>query len=163
LTLAELVTAMDTIDSMQGEDSTGEKIDFLAHLFQNCHCEESLRYIVRGCAVKAGLRIGISTKTVENVIHDSVKSEDELAHYEKEVFGYRLRKLTELDSSAIYHIPIKPMLGRPAKNPAHVLETLNKKVDQSRLCADFKYDGERTQIHYCADGKLSLFSRNCDT
>lgn len=54
------------------------------------------------------------------------------------------------------------MIGRAAKNPQDVLESLNKKVNQKNLIAEYKYDGERTQIHWDR-AKLSMFSRNCDT
>ena len=36
------------------------------------------------------------------------------------------------------------MIGKPAKSAEDVLKLLNKKVDQSKLSAEFKYDGERT-------------------
>jgi ATP-dependent DNA ligase len=82
--------------------------------------------------------------------------------FEREIFGYRLGKLTELDSEALYGVPIKPMLGRPAKSAKDVLASLHKSVALDRLVAEFKYDGERTQIHY-SGGKVKLFSRNCDS
>ena len=40
------------------------------------------------------------------------------------------------------------MAGRAAKNAEDVLEVLGDKIDRRRLFADFKYDGERTQLHY---------------
>ena len=59
------------------------------------------------------------------------------------------------------------MTGRGAKSPSDLLTTaLGKNVDRSRLIADYKYDGERTQIHYFASvqrqKRMSMFSRNFD-
>lgn len=58
------------------------------------------------------------------------------------------------------------MAGRGAKSPANLIEMLNKNVDKSRLAADYKYDGERTQIHYFnqfqQEKRMSMFSRNFD-
>lgn len=48
----------------------------------------------------------------------------------------------------MYHVPIKPMTGKPSKDAADVLKSLSKKVNRGRLVADYKYDGERTQIHW---------------
>lgn len=50
------------------------------------------------------------------------------------------------------------MLGKAVGNADVVLTTLGKKIDPAFLAAEFKYDGERTQLHW-ADGNLSMFSR----
>ena len=55
------------------------------------------------------------------------------------------------------------MLGRAARDAQDVIKVLGKKTNQACLSADFKYDGERTQMHYhqTASGTpLKLFSRN---
>jgi hypothetical protein len=49
--------------------------------------------------------------------------------FEKEIFGYRLLPLSEKSSSAIYHIPIKPMLGKPVGKASDVIKSLKKNVD----------------------------------
>ena len=61
------------------------------------------------------------------------------------------------------------MAGRAAKSPENVLETLGKSVDRARLVADYKYDGERTQVHlhhsktgFKKRSQIDLFSRNFD-
>jgi len=65
-------------------------------------------------------------------------------------------------------VPIKAMVGRAGKSASNVIETLGKNIDKQRLIADYKYDGERTQIHSyrsklgSKDRRLSLFSRNFD-
>ena len=70
--------------------------------------------------------------------------------------------MTEHEQPVAYHVPIKPMLGRAASDPVDLLANLNKEVDKTRLSAEFKYDGERSHIHF--DGtRVSLFSRSCDT
>jgi ATP-dependent DNA ligase len=53
-------------------------------------------------------------------------------------------KLNQGPSQAIYHIPIKPMIGKPVGSATDIQSTLGKKVDPKRLVAEFKYDGERT-------------------
>jgi ATP-dependent DNA ligase len=53
------------------------------------------------------------------------------------------------------------MTGKPAKDAADLIKSLSKKVDRGKLTADYKYDGERTQIHW-DQTSLSMFSRSCD-
>ena len=156
-----IVEAMGKINSMQGEDSVERKIDFISSMFKMASTDDELRYLVRSFA-NTGLRIGLSTKTVENTVHERFGTdENALSLFEREIFGYRLRNLTDLPSKAMYHVPIKPMTGKPAKDAADLLKSLSKKVDRAKLVADYKYDGERTQIHWDKN-KLSMFSRSCD-
>lgn len=55
------------------------------------------------------------------------------------------------------------MLGKPARDSEEVLKLLKKYIDgEGELVAEYKYDGERTQIHF--DGEqVNMFSRNFDT
>lgn len=53
-------------------------------------------------------------------------------------------------------IPVVPMLAKPTKSIQEVLNRLN---GLSFTC-EFKYDGERAQIHKAANGDLKVFSRN---
>ena len=53
-------------------------------------------------------------------------------------------------------IPVVPMLAKPTKSIQEVLSRLNG----LKFTCEYKYDGERAQIHKTADGKLKVFSRN---
>jgi DNA ligase-1 len=88
-------------------------------------------------------------------------------------------------------VPIKAMLGKPAKGIDEVLDrfdgaefTVSSFFLHLFLCSflyfvlrsspyltypylltlsyqlEFKYDGERAQIHYCPGGAVKIFSRN---
>ncbi|CAI0398006.1 unnamed protein product [Linum tenue] len=55
-------------------------------------------------------------------------------------------------------VPVAPML---AKSTKAVSEILNKFQDIEFTC-EYKYDGERAQIHYMEDGTVEIYSRNAE-
>jgi DNA ligase 1 len=53
-------------------------------------------------------------------------------------------------------IPVVPMLAKPTKSIQEVLKRLNG----LRFTVEYKYDGERAQVHMLKDGTTKVFSRN---
>ncbi|KAL5071716.1 hypothetical protein RYX36_022603 [Vicia faba] len=53
-------------------------------------------------------------------------------------------------------VPVEPMLSKPMTS---VSEALNKFQDAGFTC-EYKYDGERAQIHYMDNGSVEIYSRN---
>ncbi|KAI4291240.1 DNA ligase 1 [Pancytospora philotis] len=54
-------------------------------------------------------------------------------------------------------IPLKPMLAQPSKN----LTKAFSRVENIKFVSEFKYDGERVQLHH-KDGLFKVFSRNSE-
>jgi len=55
-------------------------------------------------------------------------------------------------------IPLKPMLAKPSKGIPEVVQRLTGK----RFTAEYKYDGERAQIHIVDRNTIKVYSRNSE-
>lgn len=56
------------------------------------------------------------------------------------------------------HIPLLPMLGSPTRDLTEMLE----KLQGREFGCEFKYDGQRAQVHCDSAGKVTMFSRHLE-
>ncbi|XP_041995937.1 DNA ligase 1-like [Salvia splendens] len=55
-------------------------------------------------------------------------------------------------------IPVGPMLAKPTKGVSEIVE----KFQGMEYTCEYKYDGERAQIHYMENGSVEIYSRNAE-
>ncbi|KAK9118640.1 hypothetical protein Scep_016733 [Stephania cephalantha] len=187
LSIQEVFTVLQKISVETGHGSLARKKILIVNLMRSCR-EKEIKFLVR--TLVRNLRIGAMMRTVlpalaqAIVINSSQNILSEKGHHEglKEklqhistaaVEAYNI--LPDLDLlvpslatkgiefsssmlSMVPGIPVKPMLARITNGVSQALKLFN---GRSFTC-EYKYDGQRAQIHKLDDGSVRIFSRNGD-
>jgi len=84
----------------------------------------------------------------------------EMPNYEKVINSLIEHGLDKLHDEChlTVGVPVGAMLAKPTKGVQEILE----RFKDCRFTLEYKYDGERAQIHYLSDGTISIFSRNSE-
>ncbi|KAG8770643.1 hypothetical protein FRC12_004146 [Ceratobasidium sp. 428] len=188
LTLPTVFKNLMDIAQMSGNQSQQKKVNVITKLLAACQPDHSeAKYIIR--SLEGKLRIRLAERTVlvalaqacvlaENFKDVNKWSKEELgakcdegAEILKSVFSEipsydivipallsdgmeKLRKKCKLTPG----IPLKPMLAKPTKAIGEVLD----KFENTKFTCEYKYDGERAQVHKLEDGSVAVFSRNSE-
>ncbi|OHT10360.1 DNA ligase 1 [Tritrichomonas foetus] len=64
--------------------------------------------------------------------------------------------LVEKQCNLVVGVPVVPMLAKPAKSTNEV----KARLGDGKITCEYKYDGERAQIHKCKNGTMQIFSRS---
>ncbi|TFK57097.1 ATP-dependent DNA ligase [Heliocybe sulcata] len=186
LTVPFVFSELKKIAMSTGNSSQAKKVSIITKLLAACQGEEA-KYIVR--SLEGKLRIGNAERTVlVAVAHAAVLAakEKEGKRWVKEKLASRLQEgantikqvyselptydkvipaLLEFGIDRLKEkckltpgIPLKPMLARPTKAIGEVLD----RFENERFTCEYKYDGERAQIHRTEDGRVFVFSRNSE-
>lgn len=187
LTVEKVFDTLRSIADMKGMSTQQNKVAKIHSLLVACkECEA--RYIVRSLSGK--LRIGMAEQSLlvalarAFVILNKYFKKDKNFDPESEKFKAALDEACDLVKAAYNRlpnyeilskvlledginaleekcttqisVPMKPMLAQPSKGTEEVL----KKFADHKFTCEYKYDGERAQIHRSNDGKCFIFSRN---
>ncbi|KAI0788432.1 hypothetical protein C8Q75DRAFT_768462 [Abortiporus biennis] len=186
LTVPFVFTNLKEIALSTGHSSQNKKVSIITKLLAACQGSEA-KYIIR--SLEGKLRIGNAERTVLVALaHATVLVDQERANkrINKEKLTVRLEAAAEIIKSVYSElpsydevipallevgieklkdkckltpgIPLKPMLAKPTKAIGEVLDRFEGK----RFTCEYKYDGERAQVHKLEDGTFGIFSRNSE-
>lgn len=165
LTVIEVLEKLRKIARETGKNSLNTKKNLMLSLIGVASPLEA-KYLIR--LFECQLKIGLALQTVlialskcfgeEN--HDRIKEaynkHPDFEHITEVLLKHGIEGL-EKECTISPGIPIKPMLAQPSKN----LTRAFSKVENEDFLSEFKYDGERVQIHHF-NGKTCVFSRNLE-
>ena len=165
LTVQRVYEVLDKMARTSGSGAIDLKISLLAGLLAAATPKEA-KYIMR--TVTGNLRLGIADMTVLDALAiaygggKEAREPIERAYNISSDLGRVARIVAEkgLEGIKKFHVsigkPIRPMLAERLSSPEEILEKLGGKC-----IAEYKYDGERIQIHKKSD-EVALFSRRLE-
>ncbi|XP_024532997.1 DNA ligase 1 isoform X1 [Selaginella moellendorffii] len=182
LTCAKVLETFRSIAKESGKDSQEKKRSRMKSLLVAAtDCEP--QYLVR--LLQAKLRVGLAEATVLVALAQAavyaeqppVSSSmlpgrlEEAAEIMKQTYSVLpifekivpilltdgISKLPEVCAFTV-GVPVGPMLAKPTKGVSEILDKFQNTV----FTCEYKYDGERAQIHYFEDGRVEVYSRNAE-
>ncbi|SJX65909.1 probable CDC9-DNA ligase I [Sporisorium reilianum f. sp. reilianum] len=186
LKVPQVFKQLKEIAVVSGNKSQDRKIGMIKKLLAACQGDEP-KFLIR--SLEGKLRIGLAERSVLVALARAVvisRLGAQLAQLSQESLAKQLEDGTEL-VKAVYSelpsydlvipallkggveglrdeckltpgVPLKPMLAKPTKAISEVLDRFEGKP----FTCEYKYDGERAQVHLLADGTLAVFSRNSE-
>ena len=165
LTVEKVYEVLEKIAKSSGSGAVDVKTAYLAGLLSNATPKEA-KYIMR--TATGNLRLGIADMTVLDALaiaYGGGKESRELVERAYNVcsdLGRVAKVVAEKGLVGIRRFgvlvgePIRPMLAERLSTPEEILEKLGGKC-----VAEYKYDGERIQVHKSGDNVV-LFSRRLE-
>ncbi|KAF9978953.1 hypothetical protein BGZ73_007840 [Actinomortierella ambigua] len=184
LTIPHVFKTLKDIASLSGNSSQKQKVDKIKVLLVSCRNKEA-KYLMR--SLEGKLRIGLAERTVVVALAQAiVLSKPDIKKLSQEKLQAQLEKAAET-VKAVYSelpcydlivpallkggienlrdeckltpgIPLKPMLAHPTKALTDILD----RFENTPFTCEYKYDGERAQIHKLEDGRSMIYSRNSE-
>ncbi|KAJ2686838.1 ATP-dependent DNA ligase Cdc17 [Coemansia sp. RSA 1285] len=185
LSISKVFTTFKEIAMTSGSSSIQKKARMITGLLASCSDIES-KYLIR--SLEGRLRIGLAESTIQTALaqaalvyergegeeiaaEDFQKATDGLKQVMSEfpIYDNIIESIYKYGISDVKNhcmltptLPVKPMLAKIEKAADEIL----RRFEDKPFTCEFKYDGERSQIHYVqeADGskKCVIFSRNAE-
>nr|KAJ3422714.1 tRNA ligase [Polyrhizophydium stewartii] len=181
LTVTSVFAALKAISNISGQS---RKIDAIQKLLVSCSGSEA-KFLIR--SLEGKLRIGLAEQTVlMSLAHAAALSDSKIAAMPSEkraaMMAEAAAKIKQVYSAipsydliipalleyGFQHledhchmtpgIPLKPMLAHPTKSLTEVLD----RFEGMAFTCEYKYDGERAQIHKLENGTVVIYSRNSE-
>ncbi|KAJ1656425.1 ATP-dependent DNA ligase Cdc17 [Dispira simplex] len=183
LKVNQVFQTLKQIATTSGHASMTHKVGKIKGMLATCQGNEA-KYLMR--SLEGKLRIGLAEQTVlvalahAFVLHHQTEKLDveeltetlqvaaatvksvynELPSYDVMIPALLEHGVNELPKycKLTPGVPVKPMLAHPTKSISEVLD----RFENHTFTCEYKYDGERAQIHRLDDGKTLIFSRNAE-
>lgn len=184
-TRLDVVTVFDNLTKIAkstGKDSQSKKISTINKMLTACEMKSNeAKFLIR--SLEGKLRIGLAEKTVliglaqafityenknkkispekltqaEDIIREAFSQTPNYENIIKNAYEYGILNL--LDHCVLTPgIPLKPMLAKPTKSITEVLD----RFQGEEFTCEYKYDGERAQVHLLPTGEVRIYSRNSE-
>ncbi|KAG9157804.1 hypothetical protein Leryth_022808 [Lithospermum erythrorhizon] len=182
LTVAKVFDKLHIIAKESGKDSQEKKKNHIKSLLVAAIDCEPL-YLIRLLQTK--LRIGLAEQTlltalghaavysgkrfssprhVESPLEEAAKILKQVYSvipvYDKIIPALLAGGIWDLPKTCSFSpgIPIGPMLAKPTTAVSEIFD----KFQSTEFTCEYKYDGERAQIHYLDNGSVEIYSRNAE-
>ncbi|KAF9382853.1 hypothetical protein CPB97_006899 [Podila verticillata] len=184
LTIPHVFKTLKDIASLSGNSSQKQKVDKIKVLLVSCRNKEA-KYLMR--SLEGKLRIGLAERTVVVALAQAiVLSRPDIKKLSKEKLQNELEEAATVVKSVYSElpcydmivpallsgdieglqkackltpgIPLKPMLAHPTKALTDILD----RFENIAFTCEYKYDGERAQIHKLEQGSMMIYSRNSE-
>lgn len=183
LSIPEVFQNLTKIAKSMGNSSQSKKIAIINKMLAACEDQEA-KFLMR--SLEGKLRINFGEKSVLMALAKAfveyetgekssddvdpealVKAEQQMKEAYSETPNYELiiKNCIKYGVSHVSEhctlkpgIPVKPMLARPTKSIAEIMDTMEGK----EFTCEYKYDGERAQVHLLPDGDMRVYSRNSE-
>ncbi|KAG0297111.1 hypothetical protein BGZ96_007662 [Linnemannia gamsii] len=184
LTIPHVFKTLKDIASLTGNSSQKQKVDKIKLMLVSCRNKEA-KYLMR--SLEGKLRIGLAERTVVVALAQAiVLSRPDIKKMSKEKLQVELEQAASVVKSVYSElpcydlivpallkgdidglkeackltpgIPLKPMLAHPTKALTDILD----RFENIAFTCEYKYDGERAQIHKLEDGSMRIYSRNSE-
>lgn len=165
-----------------GKDSQARKISLINKMLTACDSKTNeAKFIVR--SLEGKLRIGLAEKTVLIALAQAfinwdksiskvtteilAEAEDVIREAFSQIPNYEIiiMKAHEFGIlNLLEHchltpgIPLKPMLAKPTKSVTEIMD----RFQHEEFTCEYKYDGERAQVHVLSSGDVRIYSRNSE-
>ncbi|KAG7196294.1 DNA ligase 1 [Scheffersomyces spartinae] len=181
---------LTSIAKTNGKDSQTKKINLINRMLTACDPKTSeAKFLIR--SLEGKLRIGLAEKTIQIAIAQAfvnfesdckseskslkkkinpqtlTKAEDIVREAFSQVPNYEMLIHNAYDhgvmnllehSQLTPGVPLKPMLAKPTKSITEVLD----RFQGEEFTCEYKYDGERAQVHLLPNGEVRIYSRNSE-
>lgn len=182
LTVPYVFASLKEIARASGTQSQTRKLAIIRKVFSSCTGNEP-KFFVR--SLEGKLRIGLAEKSVLVALADAMwalekergqngMTKPEAEQLVRDVYS-RLPSYDVVVPAMLQHglsglaehckltpgVPVKPMLAKPTRSITEVLDRFASAEENTFTC-EYKYDGERAQLHYSREIGGRVYSRNSE-